>query len=268
MGSTRPPWPRPRGSVFGVFASRPSVAVGPGVGTCTAAATTLATAVALLNEVAGNMGRTVRLGPADSGGATHEDVAALVEEMAAGGVSTLLVRGPNPLFDLPDRDRVAEALGAVDIVASFSPWLDETAARADLLLPDHHFLESWDDHEARPGVYSLVQPVMTPVFDTKQTGDVLLSVARRAEVTLPTPASTYYDYLRERWREVQQRTGERQGFEGWWVEALQRGTVVTSEYRQGGVETLRPLDAGALDTGPVALDGDGEPRRLPVLPVL
>ncbi|NIP78491.1 MAG: hypothetical protein GWM90_04520, partial [Gemmatimonadetes bacterium] len=176
-----------------------SLAVGPGVGTSHAAATTLAVAVAVLNEVAGNVGSTVRLGPGDDDRASHADMARLVEDMAAGRVSALLVHGPNPLYELPDAERVEEALAGVPFVASFSPWLDETTARAHLLLPDHHFLEAWGDHEPRPGVHSLVQPVMTPVFETKQTGDVLLSVARRAGASLATPATTFYDYLRERW---------------------------------------------------------------------
>ncbi|MDX1673339.1 MAG: 4Fe-4S dicluster domain-containing protein [Longimicrobiales bacterium] len=238
------------------FASRPSLAVGPGVGTSNAAATALATAVAVLNEVAGNMGRTVRLGAEDDGGATHREMAQLIEEMAAGEVSALLVRGPNPLYELPDRDQVAAALDAVPFLASFSPFLDETSARAHLLLPDHHFLESWGDHVPRPGVHSLVQPVMTPVFETKQTGDVLLSVARRAGVTLPSSVSTYYDYLRERWRELQRVTGDTRGFDAWWTEVLQQGTLITDAYGEVGTPTPRAVDALAAE--PAALDGDGE----------
>ncbi|MGK7313107.1 MAG: molybdopterin dinucleotide binding domain-containing protein [Candidatus Longimicrobiales bacterium M2_2A_002] len=241
------------------FASRPSLAVGPGVGTSSAAATTLATAVAVLNEAAGNMGRTVRLGSELDGGATHEELAALVEEMAAGRVSALLVRGPNPLYELPDRDGVAGALDAVPFIASFSPFLDETSARAHLLLPDHHFLEAWGDHEPRPGVHSLVQPVMTPVYETKQTGDVLLSVARRAGLTLPSSASTYYDYLRERWREIHRQTGDGRAFDGWWTATLQKGTLVTDAYGQPGVPSARlEGDVLALSTAPAPLAGEGE----------
>ncbi|MFO7893394.1 MAG: 4Fe-4S dicluster domain-containing protein [Longimicrobiales bacterium] len=239
------------------FAGRPSLAVGPGVGTSHAANTTLATAVAALNEVAGNMDRTVRLGAADAGGATHEEMRALVEEMAAGRVPALLVRGPNPLYELPEQDRVAEALDEVAFIASFSPFLDETAAAAHLLLPDHHFLEAWGDHEPRPGVFSLVQPVMTPVFGSKQTGDVLLSVARRMGTALPSSASTYYDYLRDRWRGIQQRLGDGRPFDAWWTEALRKGTLVAGDYGRLDSARARTVDA-TLDTGPAPLDGDGE----------
>src|SRR5690606_27832684 len=192
-------------AVARAFASAPSLAVGPGVQTSTARATSVAMAVALLNYVAGNYGRTVRYDRTErfANTGTYAELAALMESMAAGQVGALLVYGPNPLHSVPLSGDARTALSRVPFVASFSPYLDDTSEQAHLLLPDHHFLESWGDYEPRTGVYSLVQPVMTPVFRTKQTGDVLLSVARRAGVAIPTAANTYYDFLRERWsREI------------------------------------------------------------------
>ncbi len=239
------------------FATRPSLAVGPGVQTTSAAATTLATAVAALNEAAGNLGTTVRLGQDEPAVAGYREILSLLEDMEAGGVAALLVHGPNPLYDLPDQDRVAAALAEVPFIASFSPWLDETSAQAHLLLPDHHFLEAWGDYDPRPGVHSLIQPVMTPVFDTKQTGDVLLSVARRLGTTLPTRATTFYDYLREQWQGLQGTTGGAGTFDEWWTRALRDGVVVTDEYTQpqslgGGAA------AGDLTLDVPTLAGDGE----------
>jgi anaerobic selenocysteine-containing dehydrogenase/Fe-S-cluster-containing dehydrogenase component len=234
-----------------------SLAVGPGVGTTHRAATTLALAVVALNEAAGNVGRTVWPGPEGQARATHADLAALVEEMAAGQVSALLVRGPNPIYDLPDSERVAEAVAAVPFIASFSPWLDETSARAHMLLPDHHFLEAWGDVEPTPGVHALVQPVMTPVFETKQTGDVLLSVARRAGAPLPTTASTFYDYLRDRWQDLQGLAGGAGTFDEWWVGALQSGVVVTGDYRQPSAPGAAAVMDG-LVLEPQRLAGDGD----------
>src|SRR5690554_3416367 len=186
-----------------------SLAVGPGVGSSSRAATALAAAVALLNYVAGNIGRTVRLDRPELGsGGSYQAVRELFARMGRGEIGALLVYGPNPLYSVPLDDDAAAALERVPFVASFNTFPDETSSRAHLLLPDHHFLESWGDYVPRPGVYSLVQPVMNPVFQTKQTGDVLLSVARRAGVALPTAAATFYDYLRETWqRDVFPRAG-------------------------------------------------------------
>ncbi|MBW3553586.1 MAG: 4Fe-4S dicluster domain-containing protein, partial [Gemmatimonadetes bacterium] len=240
-------------------AAGPSLAVGPGVASSHAAATTLAAAVAVLNDVAGNYGRTVRLGPSVEDRATHVDMRELVGQMAAGEVAALLVHGPNPLYELPDRDAVERALAAVPFVASFSPWLDETAERAHLLLPDHHFLESWGDYEPRPGVHSLIQPVMTPVFDTKQTGDVLLSVARRAGVTSGSGATTFYDYLREQWRGLQGAAGGTGTFDQWWQRALRDGVAVAAGAGPGGpggTGAAGGLTGLSTEAAPLAGDGD------------
>lgn len=206
-----------------------SLAVGPGVASTHAAATAVAAAVAILNQVAGNVGRTLRLEQREEHAAnngSYAEMQALVQEMRQGGVGALLIHGPNPLYNMPEHDTVNEALAAVPFIASFSPMLDETSERAHLLLPDHHFLESWGDFVPRTGITALVQPIMVPVFQTKQTGDVLLSVARRMNAPLATQTNTYYDFLRERWaRDIMPGAGIGGDFEDAWREALQTGFV-------------------------------------------
>jgi Fe-S-cluster-containing dehydrogenase component len=148
-----------------------------------------------------------------------------IERMHAGEVGALLVHGVNPVYSLPGRDRVLEAIARVPFIASFATFIDETSDRAHLLLPDHHFLESWGDYAPRTGVTSLVQPVMTPVFNTKQTADVLLSSARRANAPIPGDAPTYYDYLRARWQQGGTLPAAVGGFDEAWREALRVGVV-------------------------------------------
>jgi anaerobic selenocysteine-containing dehydrogenase/Fe-S-cluster-containing dehydrogenase component len=206
-----------------------SLAVGPGVATSHAAATSLAAAVALLNQVAGNIGTTVRFDRQEHGAraGSFRELRDLTAALRAGQVQALLVHGPNPLYTLPSDGGEGDLLERVPFVASFSPFLDETSRQAHLLLPDHHFLESWGDYSPRTGVHGLVQPVMMPVYQTKQTGDVLLSVARRAGAALPRQATTFYDYLRGYWAaEVHPAAGATAGFEEWWPAALQQGTIV------------------------------------------
>jgi anaerobic selenocysteine-containing dehydrogenase/Fe-S-cluster-containing dehydrogenase component len=206
-----------------------SLAVGPGVASTHAAATAVAAAVAVLNQVAGNIGRTVRLEQREeyaSRSGTYAAMQQLVTRMQNGEVGALLVHGPNPVYNMPESEAVTRALDNVPFIASFATNLDETSARAHLLMPDHHFLESWGDYVPRTGMNALIQPVMVPVFDSKQTGDVLLSVARRMNVTLPNDANTFYDYLRSRWaREVMPGSGIAGSFDDAWREALQTGVV-------------------------------------------
>jgi anaerobic selenocysteine-containing dehydrogenase/Fe-S-cluster-containing dehydrogenase component len=246
-----------------------SLAVGPGISSMHGAATAVAAAVAVLNSVAGNIGSTVHLDRSERGGAsagTYAGMRALLQRMSSGDVGALLVYGPNPLYALPPADGVEAALGNVPFVASFSAYPDETTDRAGLLLPDHHFLESWGDTVPRSGLRSLVQPVMTPVFNTKQTGDVLLSTAARAGATLPTQATTFYDYLRETWaREVYDTLGSGQPFEDWWRQTLKDGFVAAGT----AAATTASVDAGALtqlDFGAATFAGTASDPLLVVYP--
>src|SRR6185295_10770198 len=111
--------------------------------------------------------------------------------MSAGRIALLLVHGANPAHSLPAA--FSQALGHVDYRVSFSSYLDETAAASDLILPDVHPLEQWNDSRPRAGVYALQQPVMQPVFpNARHTGDVLLQVSGSA--------SSFKEYLQTRWR--------------------------------------------------------------------
>ncbi|CAN5888043.1 TAT-variant-translocated molybdopterin oxidoreductase [soil metagenome] len=202
-----------------------SLAVGPGIASQHSAATAVAAAVAVLNQVAGNVGTTVRLDTREEHTAqagSFADMQQLIARMSNGEVGALLVHGPNPLYSMPGADEVQQAFDTVPFIASFSSMLDETSRRAHLLLPDHHFLESWGDYVPRTGTVSLVQPVMIPVFETKQTGDVMLSVARRLNAPMTSAATTYYDYLRENWG-GSIAAGAGAGFDDFWREALQTG---------------------------------------------
>ena len=46
---------------------------------------------------------------------------------------------------------MADALEAVPFIVSFGAFIDETSALADLILPDHSFLESWVDAAPESG---------------------------------------------------------------------------------------------------------------------
>jgi anaerobic selenocysteine-containing dehydrogenase/Fe-S-cluster-containing dehydrogenase component len=162
--------------------SQPSLAVGGGVACQHRAATQAAVAVNLLNYVAGNVGRTVRYhaGTALDRLSRYSDVVALIAAMGGGGVDIALVHETNPAFTLPKAAGFAAAFGKVRLKVALASHLDETAALCDLVLPDHTPLEQWGMVETAAGIRSVVQPAMTPVFDTRQAADVLLAVAGKA----------------------------------------------------------------------------------------
>jgi anaerobic selenocysteine-containing dehydrogenase len=115
--------------------------------------------------------------------ASFEQILDLVGRMKAGEVDLLLISAANPIFELPPAAGFAEAVARVPFVVSFSPFVDETAVLADLILPDHTYLESWGYQVPLPGadrpVVGSQQPVVRPLYDTRSTGDVLLALAAR-----------------------------------------------------------------------------------------
>ncbi len=96
-------------------------------------------------------------------------------------VNALFLYYTNPLFSSPEVGRFHEAFEKVPFIVSFSPFLDDSTAYADLILPDHTYLERLQDVALPPSlgypVVGLAQPAVAPLFDTRHTGDVLLEIA-------------------------------------------------------------------------------------------
>ncbi|MBL8995810.1 MAG: 4Fe-4S dicluster domain-containing protein [Gemmatimonadetes bacterium] len=141
----------------------------------------LASAVAELNKQRGNVGKTIK--PAEGylafeGVAGQAEIRALAERMNAGEVPAFFVRHANPVYTSAPGTGFAAALAKVPFKVSFSSVPDETTSMCDLVLPDHHGLESWGDAEPVRGTLSLQQPTMDPVFDSRATADVLLALAK------------------------------------------------------------------------------------------
>ncbi len=96
-------------------------------------------------------------------------------------LSALFLYYTNPLFSSPDVGRFYQSFQDIPFIVSFSPYLDDSSALADLILPDHTFLERLQDDEIEPSlgyaVVGLRRPVVKPLFDTRDTGDVLIQIA-------------------------------------------------------------------------------------------
>jgi anaerobic selenocysteine-containing dehydrogenase len=106
----------------------------------------------------------------------------------------LLLADANPVFDAPKAWKVREALAAIPFIASFGSFIDDTSAHADLLLPDHSFLESWVDSAPESGsmeaVTTVAGPVMKPLYQTRATADVLIELAGKLKTPVALPWKT------------------------------------------------------------------------------
>ncbi len=145
-----------------------------------------------INAMLGNYGSTIDL--ANHTWFNQGDDAAvqqLVKDMAAGSVGAVLIAGVNPAYSLPNAAEFAAALKKVELSVSFSGHADETASLCTTVLPDNHWLESWNDLLPKPGHYALAQPTINPLFDTRQWPETLLRWSG--------DNSTWHDYIRNVW---------------------------------------------------------------------
>jgi len=123
----------------------PSLALGPGVGSHHRNATAANLAVAILNQVAGNVGRTVFYEPTSAAASSFLDLQRAQADMSGGFIGVAIVHGGNPAYTMPATSGFREAFATVPFKVSFASAMDETAEMCDLILPDSHFLESWGD---------------------------------------------------------------------------------------------------------------------------
>ncbi len=159
----------------------------------------------------------------DTGNGRTPSIADLVKD-----AQLVLVHAANPVFHAPAAFGVSEALGKVPFIVSFSSFEDETTALADLILPDHTPLERWDDNLPLEGVatpiVSLSQPVVAPLYQTRQTGDVLLALAAKIpEISAGFKAEDFKSLIEE---SHFKNPGER---EAGWGQAILRGGIWPEE---------------------------------------
>ncbi len=199
-------------------AAEAAVAIPPGLESQGADARQAHQAVAALNEVLGAVGARVFPGDGapEGASASFADMQSLIGRMRAGQVRTLIVAGCNPAYALPAAAGFADAMANVANAIAIGPHLDETASACGWALPCHHALESWCDAELAGGAMALGQPLMHPVFDTRQREDLLLDVANAAGQGDAFGATDYATVLRNTWT-------ERLGGDAAWLDALRRG---------------------------------------------
>lgn len=126
------------------------------------------------NHLLGNYGKTLEVERASyQVDGDDRAVKKLFEEMRAGQVAALIVRGVNPAYDLAALGDWSQALAKVPCIVSVTETNNETSASAHYLCPEPHFLERWDDSEPVAGIASVTQPVIQRLGRTRTLAEHL-----------------------------------------------------------------------------------------------
>jgi anaerobic selenocysteine-containing dehydrogenase len=151
----------------------------------------------------------------------------------------------NPLYSFARPRAMQKALEQVPFIVSFSPFMDETCQFADLILPDHTYLERWQDAPVEPSVgfaaVGLRQPVVTPLYETRNAGDTFLQIAQAAGGSLAAafPWADYESLLKARFESIYKNVPAREEtFEDFWQRVCEEGGWWERHYFHGDWERI------------------------------
>ncbi len=172
-----------------------------------------------INELLGNNGATVDFGsPVNFRKGNDSRMNQFVTELKGGQVGGVIFYNCNPVYDFPRGAEIAEGIAKAKVSISTNGILDETASLVQLVAPDHNFLESWNDFQPKNGHFSLAQPTISPLFDTRQAQDSFLVWAGST--------SNYYDFLQSNWNSsLYASIGGLVSFQEFWDQSLFNGVV-------------------------------------------
>lgn len=157
----------------------------------------------------------------------------VIEGVKNGRIKGLITAGVNPLYAFSDID-FTEAFKNLAFTLSFAMRADETASAAKLVAATPHYLEAWGDVEAKKGMFSLVQPTIRPLFNTRQFQECMLAWTGSTQ--------SYHDYLKAFWQENILSGSS-------WSKALHDGVFSSSYSADYGSLPTTATPARHFDTG-------------------
>lgn len=187
-----------------------------------------------INAAIGSYGTTIDL---DNACKRYEgndaEFAELINEMTRGEVGAVFFLDSNPAYDSVNAKAFTDALAKVSLKVSFADRVDETSDLCDVVAITPNYLESWGDANTYEGFYSIVQPTINPVFNSRQAEQSLLIWSDAA-------VQDYYQYVRNNWeKNVLPSVGKT------WNDVLQTGVISAGAKTAGAYTFSMSLDAVA-----------------------
>jgi len=185
------------------------------------------TLVNAINSLLGSYGSTIDLdNPSNKFAGNDAELVELISDINKGDVDAVFFLNANPVYDYHNGAAVKDALKKVRLKVSFSDSGakndggiigDETSSLCNIIAPNHNYLEQWGDANVIAGYYTVVQPTINPVYNTRQAEQSLL-------VWSSSTVKDYYTYVRNNWNTNLLAKGGLSGQKGWEA-LLQTGFV-------------------------------------------
>lgn len=131
----------------------------------------------------------------------------------------LITLGVNPVYDHPAGTELLSSMEKLPLCINMSCQRNETITHNSYICPDHHYLEGWSDYEPLKSLFSLAQPVIHPIYNTRQAGMSLLKWAGNN--------TSWSDYIKQYWaKEIFPQQSQDLLFQTFWDKTLQTGVFI------------------------------------------
>uniref|UniRef100_UPI000772F8A7 TAT-variant-translocated molybdopterin oxidoreductase n=1 Tax=Leptospira alstonii TaxID=28452 RepID=UPI000772F8A7 len=191
--------------------------------------------VNFINDLLDNDGKTIdhsnpkKEGLLDSSG----NLKSLAAELKANKVGVLFVNDVNLVYQAGEE--WTNLLRQAALVVSLSDRADETALSSNVLATTTHFLESWGDAEVTKGIFSIQQPAVRPLFNSRSFEDSLIAFAGGSL----GGETNFYETVKNSWVK---KLGSKQR----WEDLLRAGTTVKASERKKVAGSSRSFNRSAL----------------------
>jgi MoCo/4Fe-4S cofactor protein with predicted Tat translocation signal len=192
-----------------------------------------------INDLLGNYGSTLDWNTrANYKQGNDQALVNLVKEMESGNIGALLIHNSNPAYDNVMAEALRDASAKVGMVINFTTDHNDSDDISGIYCPVNHYLESWADAEPVKGSFSLGQPAIRNIFDTRQFEDSLLTWMQDSlndeDYVLPEEGpkpygSKFYPYLMEQWeQDVYPLSDGSMSFQDFWDKTLHDGVFTAT----------------------------------------
>lgn len=177
--------------------------------------------VCAINSILGNYGRTIDIdNPSYIRQGNDDSIKDLLGRMEIGEVKAILILDCDPCADSPDSERFSSLLQRIDTTILLSSVQTTTSGLVKYICPTNHFLESWNDHQPKSNIYSISQPVISPIFSTRKIQESLLKWMGKD--------GNYYKYIHNYWLSHIYKEGSETDFNSFWDNTLKEGFYETA----------------------------------------
>lgn len=152
-----------------------------------------------INSALGNYALTINLNdPINLFASEDAKMNQLVKDMNAKQVGALIMWDTNPVYTHPAGEEFKAALANVELTVSMSAYADETGTACKYMCPDHHALESWYDFNPKMSHYSIAQPTIRPLGNTRSAIESLMIWSDQAAHVGPD-STNFHDRIKANW---------------------------------------------------------------------